>query len=74
MTRIVLIVAGRDPVRGPVNVVCPECPRIAAPVEAALAPWCAWCGRWFCGTRCAQRHVCRARRAVHALLDRLVAA
>jgi len=75
VTRIVLVVAtGRDRLRGPVNLYCPECPRIVAPIEGALAPWCVWCCRWLCGPRCAQRHVCRARRAVLAALDRLVAA
>jgi hypothetical protein len=69
MTRTIVVVmtAGRDSLEG-VNVFCPECSRIAARVEGALAPWCGWCRCWFCGRRCARRHTCRGRRAVHALL------
>jgi hypothetical protein len=58
----------RDRLRGPVNLTCPECARIAAPVEGVWAPWCSWCRQWLCSPPCAQRHVCRG------FLVRLVAA
>jgi hypothetical protein len=75
MTRIMIAFttdSERCRLLGGVNLNC-DCGRVAAPVEGALAPWCGWCERWLC-RQCARRHLCTVRRAVHALLDRLVAA
>jgi hypothetical protein len=75
MTRIVVAFTSgehRDRLRGPVNLWCPGCSRIAAPVEDVAAPWCSWCASWFCGARCARRHACPARRATYKLLALLV--
>jgi hypothetical protein len=77
MNIVLLVVAsrsGRDRLRGPVNLTCPQCTRIAAPAEGALVPWCGWCASWLCSRHCARQHECQARRAAHALLDQLVAA
>ena len=74
MNIVIVMPAGRDWLRGPTNIFCPECSRIAARVEGALAPWCGWCRCWFDRVQCARAHACPERRAVHALLDRLVAA
>jgi hypothetical protein len=57
---------------GGVNLNC-DCGRGVALREGVLEAWCSWCSRWL-HSRCARHHNCAPRRAVHALLDRLVAA
>jgi hypothetical protein len=75
MTRLVITVTTRRDWRhGPVNLRCPTCTAVAAALEGRRYPWCGWCQNWLCSVRCARRHACSERRAVHALLDRLVAA
>jgi hypothetical protein len=75
MTRLVITVTTRrDWQRGPVNLRCPTCAGPAAAIEGRRYPWCGWCQHWLCSAPCARRHSCSERRAIHTLLDRLVAA
>jgi hypothetical protein len=71
---VIVMTASRDWLRGPVNLHCPTCAGLAATVEGQRVPWCEWCQSWLCSVSCARAHACPQRRAVHALLDRLVAA
>jgi hypothetical protein len=71
---MIIATASRDWQLGPVNLQCPTCTEVAAAIEGRRYPWCGWCQHWLCSVRCARRHICPERQAVHALLDRLVAA